>query len=320
MRKWTMGIAVLMMVAILTILPKESQAEEGVTTKAQIVAGVSFRDQPSTSSNVLRMLKANEIVTVTDYTTVNWFQIKDAQGVSGYVSTNSKYISIVSNAQILYGVNFRTLPSSDASSGSKVIRMLAKGEEVLVTDKVNDSWYKVKDANGVSGYMSSSSKYITTDFSVIKPNMPVADEIEAVIDAGEVYLGTPYEFGSERNDPSTFDCSDFVQTMFWDALRLSLPSDSAAQGSYVKALGPIVKDWTKLKRGDLLFFSSYKGSKPSDYDGINVLTEPITHVGSYLGNGQMLHTYSIESGGVRVDTIDGKQWENRFLYGGPVLK
>ena len=103
MRKWTMGIAVLMMVAILTyILPKESQAEEGVTTKAQIL-GVSFRDQPSTSSNVIRMLKANEIVTVTDYTTVNWFQIKDAQGVSGYVSTNSKYLSIVSNAQILYG-------------------------------------------------------------------------------------------------------------------------------------------------------------------------------------------------------------------------
>ncbi|MGO4501054.1 C40 family peptidase [Paenibacillus sp. 2RAB27] len=319
MNKLTMVIAVLM-VSFMALLPKDTQAEEAVVTKAQIVAGVSFRDQPSTTSNVKRMLKTNEMVTVTDYTTTNWFQIKDAQGVSGYVSTNSKYISIVSNAQIIYGVNFRTLPSSDASSGSKVIRMLSKGEEVLVTDKVNDSWYKVKDASGISGYMSASSKYITADFSVIKPNMPVADEIEAVIDAGEVYLGTPYEFGSERNDPTTFDCSDFVQTMYWDALRLSLPSDSAAQGSYVRSLGSIVKDWTKLKRGDLLFFSSYKGSKASDYDGINVLTEPITHVGLYLGNGQMLHTYSVESGGVRVDTIDGKQWENRFLYGGPVLK
>ena len=34
----------------------------------------------------------------------------------------------------------------------------------------------------------------------------------------------------------------------------------------------------------------------------------------------MLHTYSIESGGVRTDSIDGKQWENRFLYGGSVLR
>ncbi|OAS21643.1 C40 family peptidase [Paenibacillus oryzisoli] len=319
MNKLTMVIVVLL-VSFMALLPKETHADEKVVTRAQIVAGVSFRDQASTSSNVIRMLKTGEVVTVTDYTTTNWFQIKDAQGVRGYVSTNSKYIAIVSNAQIMYGVNFRTLPSSDASSGSKVIRMLAKGEEVLVTDKVNDSWYKVKDADGVSGYISTNSKYITADFTVVKPNMPVADEIEAVIEAGQAYLGTPYEFGSTRNDPTTFDCSDFVQTMYWDALRLSLPSDSAAQGSYVRSLGSIVKDWTKLKRGDLMFFSSYKGSKASDYDGINVLTEPITHVGLYLGNGQIFHTYSVESGGVRVDTIDGKQWENRFLYGGPVLK
>jgi peptidoglycan DL-endopeptidase CwlO len=305
---------------LILVLPKDTRADEGVMTKAQIVTGVSFRDQPSTSSNVIRLLKTNEIVTVTDYTTANWYHIKDAQGVSGYVSTNSKYITIISNAQIIYGVNFRTLPSTDSGSGSKVIRMLSKGEEVLVTDKVNDSWYKIKDAAGVIGYISSSSKYITADFSVIKPNMPVADEIEAVIAAGQAYMGTPYEFGSTRNDPTTFDCSDFVQTMFWDALRLSLPGDSAAQGSYVRSLGPIVKDWTNLHRGDLLFFSSYKGSKASDYDGINVLTEPITHVGIYLGNGQMLHTYSVESGGVRVDTIGGKQWENRFLYGGSVLR
>ena len=61
--------------------------------------------------------------------------------------------------------------------------------------------------------------------------MPLADDIEAVIAAGKVYLGTPYEFGSERNDTTTFDCSDFVQTMFWDALHFSLPSDSAAQGT-----------------------------------------------------------------------------------------
>ncbi|WNR46736.1 C40 family peptidase [Paenibacillus roseipurpureus] len=319
MKKWTTLVAALMVILTL-VVPKESQAEDGVTTKGQIVAGVSFRDQPSTSSNVIRMLKANEIVTVTDYTTPSWFQIKDAQGVKGYVSTNSKYINIISNAEIIYGVNFRTMPTSEAGSGSKVIRLLAKGEEVLVTDKVNDNWYKIEDGNGVIGYVSSSSKYIITDFSVIKPNMPLGDEIEAVISAGQGYMGTPYEYGSARNDPSTFDCSDFIQTIFWDALRLSLPSDSAAQGSYVRSLGPIVKDWTTLKRGDLMFFSSYKGAKASDYAGVNILTEPITHVGIYLGNGQMLHTYSVESGGVRIDTIDGKQWENRFLYGGSVLR
>ncbi|MBP1961015.1 C40 family peptidase [Paenibacillus aceris] len=317
MKKWAMVISILVL-ALTFVLPAAISADESVLTKAQIVSGVSFRDQPNTASNVIRMLKTNEIVTVTDYVTTNWYKVKDAQGVSGYVSTNSKYIKVISNAEIIYGVNFRTLPSSD--SGSKVIRMLSKGEEVLVTDKVNDSWYKIQDASGTSGYVSTSSKYMVTDFSVSVPNRPLADEIEAVIAAGNVYLGTPYEFGSTRNDPTTFDCSDFVQTMFWDALRFSVPSDSASQGEFVRSLGPVSTDWTKLKRGDLMFFSSYKGSKASDYANINVFKEPITHVGLYLGNGSILHTYSIESGGVRVDTIDGKQWENRFLYGGSVLR
>ncbi|MCY9659127.1 SH3 domain-containing protein [Paenibacillus chondroitinus] len=317
MKKWSLVVS-LIVLALTFVLPAAISADVGASTKAQIVSGVSFRDQPSTSSNVIRLLKTNEIVTVTDYVTTNWYKVKDAQGVSGYVSTNSKYIKIVSNAAIIYGVNFRTLPSSDSSS--KVIRMLNKGEEVLITDKVNDSWYKIVDANGTSGYVSTGSKYMVTDFSVIVPNMPLADEIEAVISAGNVYLGTPYEFGSVRNDPTTFDCSDFVQTMFWDALRFSVPSDSAAQGNFVRSLGPVSTDWTKLKRGDLMFFSSYKGSKPSDYVGVDPFKEPITHVGLYLGNGSILHTYSVESGGVRVDTIDGKQWENRFLYGGSVLR
>ncbi|WP_240343767.1 SH3 domain-containing C40 family peptidase [Paenibacillus sp. SYP-B3998] len=316
MRKWTMVLGMMLLVLTL-ILPAAAMADDIVTTKAQIIAGVSLRDQPSTSSKVLRLLKTNEVVTLTDYVTANWYQIKDAQGVAGYVSTHTKYIKVVSNTKIVYGVNFRNLPSSD---GSKVIRMLNKGEEVLVLEKVNDSWYKVQDVNGITGYISTNSKYISTDFSVIKPKLPLKDEIEAVITAGSAYMGTPYEFGSTRNDPTTFDCSDFVQTAFWDALRVSLPSDSGSQGNFVGGLGPVVIDWTLLKRGDLMFFSSYKGFKASDYANVNVKTEPITHVGIYLGDGTVLHTYSIESGGVRIDSIAGKQWGNRFLYGGSVLR
>jgi SH3-like domain-containing protein len=120
-------------------------------------------------------------VLATDFVTANWYKIKDAQGVSGYVSTNSKYIKIISNAKVIYGVNFRTLPSSE--TGSQIIRMLSKGEDVLVTDKVNDGWYKIHDASGTSGYVSTNSKYISTDFTVIKPNLPLAEEIEAVIAA-----------------------------------------------------------------------------------------------------------------------------------------
>jgi len=316
MKKWALVTGMLLMM-MCAFVPAAAMAEESVTTKAEIQSSVSFRDLPTTSSNVMRYLKTGETVTVLDWPTPNWLYVQDAQGVTGYVSSSSKYIAMTSNAKVIYGVNFRTQPSTE---GSKVIRMLSKGEEINVLEQVNDNWYKVQDQSGTVGYVSSGSKYLVTDFSVTKPVLPLSDRIEAVIAAASAYMGTPYEFGSTRYDTTTFDCSDLVLQAVWDATKTTVPSDSASQGSYVRSLGPVSMDWTKLQRGDLMFFSSYKGSKASDYAGVNPLTEEITHVGIYLGDGMLLHTYSPESGGVRIDSIAGKQWDNRFLYGGSALQ
>jgi cell wall-associated NlpC family hydrolase len=289
-----------------------SYAEAAVLTIAEAKASVSFRDQPSTSSNVMRYLKVGEDVTVLGMIDPYWYQIKDANGVTGYVSSSDKYVQMLSNANVIYGVNMRTGPSSDAS----VIRMLAKGESLLILEKVNDSWYKAKDSKGVIGYLSTSSKYTVTDFSIAPIELPLADKIEAVIAEANKYMGVPYLFSSERFNPSSFDCSDFVQQARWDATKVVLPGDSRGQGDYVKEHSTITTDWRELKRGDLLFFMSYQGSGASSYSNVDRLNETITHVGIYLGDGQMLHTYSPESGGVRIDTIAGKQWELRFLFGG----
>ncbi|MDQ1912832.1 SH3 domain-containing C40 family peptidase [Paenibacillus sp. GD4] len=303
--------SLLVLLFIVLSLGSAVQAEETVPTKAQAVAGVSFRDQPSTSSQVMRYLKTGEVVTVLDVVNPYWYRIQDQQGTMGYVSSSSKYITLISNAKIIYGVNFRTGPSTEASK----IRMLSTGEEVLVLEKINDSWYKAKDKNGVVGYLSSSSKYITANFSVTAVVLPLQERIESIIQAASAYTGTPYEFGSERFDTATFDCSDLVQQAFWDATRTVVPGDSRAQGDYVKQ-GAVTSDWRQLKRGDLMFFMSYNGSSASDYSGIDKTAETITHVAIYLGDGMMLHTYSPESGGVRTDSIAGRHWEYRFLFGG----
>ncbi|HUC91787.1 MAG TPA: C40 family peptidase [Paenibacillus sp.] len=140
-----------------------------------------------------------------------------------------------------------------------------------------------------------------------------------VIQKGMKYIGTPYEFGSSRSNTRTFDCSDFVRQAYIEGAGITLPSNSRTQGAYIKKKGDYTTDWKKLKPGDIMFFMSYKGNKASDYKGINKQKERITHNGIYLGNGKILHTYSKESGGVRIDTIEGKQWEKRFLFGGSVL-
>ncbi|WP_372637978.1 C40 family peptidase [Cohnella sp.] len=143
--------------------------------------------------------------------------------------------------------------------------------------------------------------------------------IDQVIAEGMKYLGTPYLFGSNRSTTETFDCSDFVRWIYKEKTDLVLPPDSRQQGAFVKKLGTDKSEWRSLKRGDLMFFMTYKGSTAAAYKGINKTTERITHVALYLGNGKILHTYSNASGGVHVQSFAGSQWEHRFLFGGSVL-
>ncbi len=213
-------------------------------------------------------------------------------------------------------VSFREAPSTDGTR----IRYLQKGESIWIKEKVNAYWYKITDSKNVVGYVSTDTKYISTTY--MPPTPPPIDPSAAakkVIDAGLKYLGTPYEFGSDRSDTSTFDCSDFVRQAFLDGIQLKLPSDSKAQGNYVKEHNAIQTDWRQLQPGDLLFFMDYMGSKASDYAGVDKSKEIISHVGIYMGEGKMLHTYSVSSGGVRVDSIAGTAWEHRYLFGGSTL-
>jgi cell wall-associated NlpC family hydrolase len=221
-----------------------------------------------------------------------------------------------STSKVVWGVNLRTTPSNSSS----VVRMLEKGEKVSVLAKSGSYWLKIKDSKGKIGYISSSSKYtVKVSGDTSNNNNTASSKVEKVISAGMKYMGTPYEFGSSRSNTATFDCSDFIRQIYLDGLGLKLPADSRAQGSYVKDNGTVQSDWTKLKRGDLMFFMSYKGSNDSAYSGVNKSKAIITHDGIYLGNGQVLHTYSKESGGVKISKIDGTHWEKRFLFGGSAL-
>lgn len=296
-------------------------------TKAQIVSSVNLRDKPSTSGKIIELVKKGATVTILENSNSYFYKVKTSDGKTGYVSSSSKYISVGSgnaaseqtSASVIYGVNLRTAPST---STGKIITMLKKGTVVTILEKSGD-FYKVKTAGGQVGYVSSSSKYLQ-----LKGNGSSSNEgstssnqtkIAKVISTGKKYLGTPYEYGSDRNTTKTFDCSDFVRQAYKEALGITLPSDSRKQGTWVKDNGTAKSSISSLKAGDLVFFMSYKGSSESAYKNVDKSKETITHVALYLGNGEMLHTYSQASGGVRIDKLDGA-WKFRFLFGGSVLK
>lgn len=171
---------------------------------------------------------------------------------------------------------------------------------------------------------NNNQQTVKTKQGTMNNTVPIAanatPNAQKVIAAGSKYLGVPYEFGSNRHTTTTFDCSDFVRQAFWDGLKLKLPYDSRKQAAYVKQIGATNSNWRQLKPGDIMFFMSYRGSKPGNYKGLNKSTQRITHDGIYLGNGKMLHTYSKQSGGVKVENIPGTHWEYRFIFGGTAWK
>lgn len=330
--------------ATMNMRSTDTVSTAAATMTGTIQATVNLREKASTSSNVIRKLSKGEAVTIIGQPNSKWYQVKDSKGNTGYISSSSKYVSVSSSAvqtqtgTIQATVNLR----AKASTSSSVIRKLSKGEQVSVLGQPSSKWYKVKDSKGNVGYISSSSKYVvvsgqassggsssgsssngssgSSSSGSSSSSSTASAKIEKVISVGMKYLGTPYEYGSDRNTTDTFDCSDFVRHVFIEGASLTLPADSRKQASYVKSNSTVKKSISSLKRGDLMFFGKYRGTSKSNYSSVNKDTETVTHVGIYLGDGKVLHTYSKDSGGVKVDTVTGKHWEYRFLYGGSVIK
>lgn len=301
------------------------------SANGQVLATVSFRTGPSTSADRMRYLYPGELVWIIEQVNAYWYKLADENNVIGYASSNAKYIDTMfgieqepeeadfeqePNGIIVSSVSFRKGPSTSQTR----MRYLKKGEPVWILDKVNAYWYEVMDKEGVTGYISTSSKYVSTRYVEPWKLLTRAEAAEMAIAAGLTYLGTPYEFGSSRYDTTTFDCSDFIRQSYLDGIGITLPGDSRKQADFIKKKQQPVMDWRQLERGDLMFFMAYRGYKDSDYAGVNKLTETVRHVGIYLGNGQVLHTYSVASGGVRIDPIANSQWDKRFLYGGSVIQ
>ncbi|MDQ0196155.1 C40 family peptidase [Paenibacillus wynnii] len=343
--KASLLVSAVLVVSLGVVSPGSSAAastSSGISVTASAVqtaliqSSVRLRTAPSTSSSVLSYLSKGDVVTILGKANDYFYKVRNADGEVGYTSSGAQYISLIpvpvtstlQTALIQSSVRLRTAPSTSSS----VLSYLSKGDVVTILEKTNDYFYKVRTAGGEVGYSSSMDQYIrlipvndeVPGTIPPQPAPPVpeapssAKVIEDVISAGMKYLGTPYEFGSSRSNTDTFDCSDFIRQMFLDGNRLSLPFDSRQQGEWIKGNSRAVNDISSLKRGDLMFFMSYKGSSASAYAGVDKSVERITHVALYLGDGQILHTYSVNSGGVKVDKLSAS-WMNRFLYGGSVI-
>jgi murein DD-endopeptidase MepM/ murein hydrolase activator NlpD len=105
------------------------------------------------------------------------------------------------------------------------------------------------------------------------PGEPMDDErANAMIEEAKKHLGKPYVFGA--SGPDKFDCSGFVCYVI-NHSGVGNVGRTSAQGLY-NLCTPVSR--ADARPGDLIFFTG-------TYDS----GHPVTHIGIYIGNGQMIH-------------------------------
>ncbi len=120
---------------------------------------------------------------------------------------------------------------------------------------------------------------------------------EKVKEKYEKLLGIPYLMAGNTPEKG-FDCSGFVSYVYNDPeIGFKLPR--TAQGMYDKS--KVFELYEDARPGDLVFLTgTYNSSKP------------VTHVGIYMGNGNMVH--ASPSKGVVVQNIENSYYKSHF-YG-----
>lgn len=106
--------------------------------------------------------------------------------------------------------------------------------------------------------------------TTITPTQNVGESDSNIVNAAKNYIGTPYVWGGESISEGGMDCSGFVYNALKDA-GYDI-GRTTAQG--YRSYGTKVNQ-SNMQPGDLVFFG--KNGKA-------------THIGIYVGNGQMVHS------------------------------
>lgn len=131
------------------------------------------------------------------------------------------------------------------------------------------------------------------------PSVPATSSADKVIQIATAQIGKPYLFGGTL--PNTgFDCSGLVQ---WAYAQDGVHLPRTAQQQYDSTSRIGMKD---LRPGDLVFFAG-------TYNSGSI----VSHVGIYIGNGQMINAPT-EGQNVQILPVFTGYWGSHFYGGGRV--
>lgn len=131
--------------------------------------------------------------------------------------------------------------------------------------------------------------------------VPSSDkQVDELIRQARTWIGTPYVYGGHARKKGT-DCSGMIMELFLSVYDLKLPRSSAMQQEFARPVS-----YKDMSPGDLVFFSTAKGSSR------------VNHVGLYIGNNSMIHASG--SRGVVESYLGEKYWQNTYHSSGSVIE
>lgn len=282
------------------------------------VETLNMRQEPNTKATNVGQLNQKDEVQIIGRANEEWLQVKGKDGKSAYVF--SEYVSIEEAEGVIIGQGVR-LRDYPATTGSNVFDTLSKGDKVVIQYTV-DGWCKVIH-DGREGFVSAEyvdSKFMdeikSESISEVKRIVPTKVEAPAqtestasknnasgssssnsntkpvessesladtIIEDAKQFLGNPYVYGG-NSLTNGVDCSGFTQQIM---KRHGISISRTSSSQYTNDGYKVSRD--ELRKGDLVFF------------GYN---DSISHVGIYIGNGQMIHS-GTSSTGITISSLEG---------------
>ncbi|MGN0276099.1 MAG: CD1108 family mobile element protein [Hominisplanchenecus sp.] len=209
--------------------------------------------------------------------------------VSSYNDSYGNYVIIKDSDG--YELRYAHLESRSVSAGASVI----KGEEIGLAGSTGNSTGShlhvelLKDGERLNPifYLETGSG------TIFGGNEYTSEAAQRLLEEADRYLGVPYVWGGYS--PSGFDCSGFVSYCLTNS-GVRNTGRLTAQGLY-NICTPVPE--SEVQPGDLIFFT-----------GTYNAGEPVTHIGIYVGNGQMIHC----GHPVQYTSIYSSYWQSHF-YG-----
>ncbi|SCH19004.1 C40 family peptidase [Romboutsia sp. 1001713B170207_170306_H8] len=235
-----------------------------------------------------------------------WHKVNLANGSTGWV--HGDYVSVSGESSTpstggtqesisnKYGtVNTSSLNvRSGAGTNYSRIGSVKLGQQYNIVGSLN-GWYQIDLKNGSTGwvsgqYLNVSDGTVSNESNSNNSSTTISSAAERAVALARQQLGKPYGWGAEG--PNSFDCSGLTYYVYKQQ-GITLPRSSKSQATY----GTTVSK-SELMPGDLVFFNT-NGSG-------------ISHVGIYIGDGNMINATK-PGDVVKISNINSSYHASRFV-------